>query len=189
MDMDETFWTTAQGICLKITDDGSGYRTPPEDAEPRNDPVADIDAMIGSDLLAADRLELPYLPRGWASLLRDVLMAALHLARQHAVSNLVILTGKEKFGELRIAFERTGVGELDAELSDLASWAAEQSRSRCAGTGHPARMTTDGWVIPLSDEIAALKRNDPQAFRRAVAMFPVAELNTPGGHQRAGKHG
>lgn len=102
-------------------------------------------------------------------------MAALHLAREHNTASLVIMTGKEKFGELHISFEETGVDELDVKLKDLAAWAAVQSRSRCAGTGLPAQMTSDGWVIPLSEDLAALKRSDRVAFRRAIAIFPVED--------------
>lgn len=135
VEIDGTFWKSAEVICLKIMDAGSGYRTPPEEADARNQVVAEIEAMTRIHLLGAERLELQYFPCGWTSLLRDGLMAALHLAREHEAPKLVILTGKEKFGELRIAFDKTGLGELDVRLTELAAWAAVQSRSRCAGTG------------------------------------------------------
>lgn len=38
-----------------------------------------------------------------------------------------------------------------------------------------AKLTTDGWVIPLSAELAALKRSNRAAFRMAVKMFPVGD--------------
>lgn len=165
------FQIAAQAACDAILRGDRDYRARPEALGKRTAILQQVQAMIADSKLDARRLELHYLPAGWTTLVRDALGAALCRIAQAGPGRATILVGKEKFGELRLAFEETGDSDLDRDLQAIGTWATEQSRHRCAGTGAPGEMTTDNPVMPLSPELALLKQRDWAAFRKALSMF------------------
>ena len=167
----QEFWRAAESIWAAIRDQEAGYRTPPEVSADRAAIINEIEAILQEGQLDAPAFELRYLPGGWATLLRDVLRALLHVVAQVPGQKVTILICKEKMGELRFVVQKTGDDELDREIRMISDWASNQSRERCAGTGQPGQMTFDGWIIPLTAELIGLKRSDRAAFRKAVAMF------------------
>lgn len=142
---------TAQIACEAILRGDSNYRSQPEALGERTAILGQVQAITANCRLDARRLELRYLPAGWATLVRDALGAALCRIAQSGASQVTILVGKEKFGELRLVFEETGDADLDRDLQAIGTWAAEQSRHRCAGTGEPGEITTDDPMKPAND--------------------------------------
>jgi hypothetical protein len=79
-----------------------------------------------------------------------------------------ILQMKEKFGELRIYWNSSDTMTDDIyEVIDLAVGHAEHlSRSICIECGKTAHLYTDGWMLPLCDEHAAVQgRNKTTALK------------------------
>ena len=168
---DQRLWDAAETVWATICSDGPSYRSPPEVLTDRHAVIGDIKTILQDDRLDARAVELRYLPGGWATLLRDGLRALLHAVSQVPGQRVTILVCKEKAGELRLVIQKTGDDDLDREIGMISDWVTGQSRERCAVTGQTGQMTFDGWIIPLTAEFAGLKRSDPAAFRKAVAMF------------------
>lgn len=168
---DQRFWDAAETVWAAICNDGPYYRAPPEAPADRDAVIQELKTILQDDRLDARAVELRYLPGGWATLLRNGLRALLHAVSQVPGQKVTILVCKEKAGELRLVIQTTGDDDLDREIRMISDWVTGQSREQCAVTGQPGQMTFDGWIIPLTAECAGLKRSDPDAFRKAVAMF------------------
>lgn len=142
----------------------------------------DPDAFIVSDFdiaEAADRIDAlvspdPERPRymrgdvpaGWYRLLAIAIEAACRRVGTEPSAEIALMQCKEKSGELRLLFAVEGSKELKSEIEAITIWARDQSTSLCAAYGTPARMTRDGWIIPLSKEAVALRARDRMAFRK-----------------------
>lgn len=136
-------------------------------------PLADaIDALLARDGqgYVLQRIDLP---AGWLGLVLCALTAARFCADQ-AGAPLALKQCKEKLGELRLWFQPSGMAALDADLARISDWAQAVSARTCALSGEAGTMTTERWIIPLSDAAARLQRQDREEFRRRVRLPPRA---------------
>ena len=139
--------------------------------------IADFDIAEAADRIDALVSPDPERPRymrgdvaaGWYRLLAIAVEASCRRAGTEPTAKITLMQCKEKFGELRLLFAVEGSTELKTEIETITTWARSQSTSVCAAYGTPARMTRDGWIIPLSKEAIALRARDRMAFRQQTA--------------------
>lgn len=142
--------------------------------------IADFDLTDAADridaLMSPDPERPRYMrrdvPAGWYRLLATAVEAVFQRAGTEPSAELTLMQCKEKFGELRVLFAVEGSANLKSEIETITTWARDQSTSVCAAYGTPARMTRDGWIIPLSKEAIALRARDRMAFRQQTAAPP-----------------
>lgn len=127
-----------------------------------------IDALVSPDP-ERPRYMRGDVPAGWYRLLAIAVDAACRRAGTEPSAKITLMQCKEKFGELRLLFVVEGSEELKSEIETITIWARGQSTSVCAAYGTAARMTRDGWIIPLSKEAIALRARDRTAFRKQTA--------------------
>lgn len=127
-----------------------------------------IDALVSPDP-ERPRYVRGDVPAGWYRLLAIAVDAACQRAGTEPSAEITLMQCKEKFGELRLLFAVEGSKELKSEVEAITIWARSQSTCVCAAYGTPARMTRDGWIVPLSKEGVTLRARDRLAFRKQTA--------------------
>lgn len=145
--------------------------------DPASFAIADFDIVGAADridaLMSPDPERPLYMrrdvPAGWYPLLATAVEAVFRRAGTEHSAEITLMQCKEKFGELRLLFAVEGSKELKSEIETITTWARGQSTSVCAAYGTPARMTRDGWIIPLSKEAIKLRARDRMAFRTLTA--------------------
>lgn len=128
--------------------------------------VADrIDSLVSPDP-SKPRFMRGNIPAGWIRLLEIAVTACCWRAGQEAGAILKLIQCKEKFGELRVMFDVQGTPKLEVDIAAITTWTRTTSIGICALYGTPGRLTTDGWIIPLSAEAITLRHRDLHEFRR-----------------------
>lgn len=119
------------------------------------------------------------LPAGWTRIIEracEGIAARLSLEEDALVC---ISQTKEKFGTLRFYVSAMGPDEFMDDIHAIASWAETASENRCCATGRPGEIRGQGWYLTLCDEMEALRRDNPAAFRSIV--YPPAPAEPTGG--------